>query len=309
MRNQLFIIMILFLCFSSAFSFLTFAKPYFLKEGFKATYVIEPAWVLTELVADGESVGGDGGMGDGKGTYSWQVTSLSGSDARVNTRLDVPVKVLNAERKFVSTVWNISGHMTVDVDSREVTALNNTDMGTINYWINPSVQKGDAVVVYGKPPYQLNATITNYHYNPLNTAAGQFDCWLVYINNRIDVPMVGDVFLWYDKATGMLVAAKGGYFDVALMLMGISTVWTMEDDFLAPAKFVLQSMGVVSVPHLLGDINDDGRINIVDMTLVAKAFDSSTGDPRYKAECDLNSDGRVNIIDITAAATQFGKTS
>ncbi len=308
MRNKLSVIFVLFLSLSSAFSCLTFAKPHFLQEGFSATYVVDPAWVLTEVVVDSSGVGGDGGMGDGRGTYGWQATSLSGSEAQVLTRLDVPVKVLDADSKFVSTVWNISGQITLDVDTREATASNGTSMGTINYWIDPSVQTGSVVTVYGKPPYQLNGTITNYRYNPLKTPAGQFDCWLVYIPTRLDIPMSVDVFLWYDKATGILVAAMGAYFDVALMLMGVKEVWTM-DDLMAPTKFVLQSYGVSPVQRLLGDVNDDGKINIVDITLIAKAFNSSTGDPRYKAECDLNSDATVNILDLTIAATQFGKAS
>jgi len=60
---------------------------------------------------------------------------------------------------------------------------------------------------------------------------------------------------------------------------------------------------------LVGDVNGDGKVNILDMALIAKAFGSSFGDSRYKPEYDLNNDKAVNIIDIAIAAKNFGKTN
>jgi hypothetical protein len=307
--KQLCIILLLFLFISSGFSSPTFAKPYFLKEGFKATYRLDPGMVITEMVVnpdDPNDVGADGAIGKG-GTYSWQVQSLTGSCAAVKADLDLDVLLLDLQTR---TWWNKTAWISVNVDDREAGALNGTSIGTINYWINPSVQKGDTVAIYGKPPYQISGKIMNYLYNPVKVPAGEFDCWIIGISTRLDVgsPSV-NLALWYDMATGILVAAQGEYFDVVAMLMGIEEVQIFGDDFFAPAKFVLESMIVVPVQHLLGDVNEDGKINIVDITLIAKAFNSSTGDPRYKAECDFDHDGTINIVDITVAATQFGRES
>lgn len=39
---------------------------------------------------------------------------------------------------------------------------------------------------------------------------------------------------------------------------------------------------------MIGDVNGDGKVNIVDLYMVAKAFGSHMGDQRYRLDCDLN---------------------
>jgi hypothetical protein len=57
------------------------------------------------------------------------------------------------------------------------------------------------------------------------------------------------------------------------------------------------------------DLNGDGRINIIDIAIVARAFDSKLGDPNWNEVADLNKDGWVNIVDIAIVASDFGKTA
>ncbi len=59
---------------------------------------------------------------------------------------------------------------------------------------------------------------------------------------------------------------------------------------------------------LTTDINDDGAVNILDITIVAKAFGSGQGEPTYNEAADLDRNGQVNIIDISMVAKDFGKT-
>jgi hypothetical protein len=54
--------------------------------------------------------------------------------------------------------------------------------------------------------------------------------------------------------------------------------------------------------RLLGDVDLDGIIDIVDLKLIASAFGSS--DARY----DLNGDGIVDMRDIVTAAHNYGKS-
>jgi parallel beta-helix repeat protein len=56
------------------------------------------------------------------------------------------------------------------------------------------------------------------------------------------------------------------------------------------------------------DLNGDGAVNIVDISIVAKAFGSKTGDPNWNPTADLNKDGIANILDITLVAKDYGKT-
>ncbi len=56
------------------------------------------------------------------------------------------------------------------------------------------------------------------------------------------------------------------------------------------------------------DINNDGRVNLVDLSRIAQAYGSRTGQARYRVRLDLNADGRINILDLTIAANFYGKT-
>jgi hypothetical protein len=59
---------------------------------------------------------------------------------------------------------------------------------------------------------------------------------------------------------------------------------------------------------LFGDLNFDGRVDIIDITIVAYSYGSRTGDARWREECDLNHDGIINIIDLSEVAQGYGKT-
>jgi thermitase len=57
------------------------------------------------------------------------------------------------------------------------------------------------------------------------------------------------------------------------------------------------------------DINHDGKVDILDIAIVAKAFRSKIGDPNWNAENDLDTNGKIDIIDLTLVAIQYGKTT
>jgi len=55
------------------------------------------------------------------------------------------------------------------------------------------------------------------------------------------------------------------------------------------------------------DLNHDGKINIIDISIVAKAFGTKPGDPLWNPVADVNGDGIVNIKDISLVARYFGQ--
>jgi parallel beta-helix repeat protein len=65
--------------------------------------------------------------------------------------------------------------------------------------------------------------------------------------------------------------------------------------------------GWVSV-GVSGDCNKDGVVDIFDCEVVAFAFSSTLGDPRYDSNADVNRDGIVDIFDLAVVALQFGQT-
>ncbi|MCJ7422687.1 right-handed parallel beta-helix repeat-containing protein [Candidatus Bathyarchaeota archaeon] len=56
----------------------------------------------------------------------------------------------------------------------------------------------------------------------------------------------------------------------------------------------------------VGDVNNNGRIDILDIAMVARAFGSCIWQARYNLSCDFNFDGRVDIKDIAMASSNFG---
>lgn len=61
--------------------------------------------------------------------------------------------------------------------------------------------------------------------------------------------------------------------------------------------------GPISYGALAGDANDDGYVNVNDITTIATFILTGTVDPWNEVNADANSDGIVNINDITATAT------
>lgn len=65
--------------------------------------------------------------------------------------------------------------------------------------------------------------------------------------------------------------------------------------------------GVVTV-RFLGDINGDGKVDMKDIGVAARAYGSVPGDARWNPDADVNGDGRVDIRDIGLIARNFGKS-
>ena len=56
-----------------------------------------------------------------------------------------------------------------------------------------------------------------------------------------------------------------------------------------------------------GDINSDGVVDGMDITIVARAFGSNPGDPRWNPIADQNEDNTIDGLDIVSIAKNFGK--
>jgi PKD repeat protein len=56
------------------------------------------------------------------------------------------------------------------------------------------------------------------------------------------------------------------------------------------------------------DLNKDGTVNILDVTIVAASYNTKSDDPKWNALADLDKSGLVNILDISMIARNYGKT-
>jgi hypothetical protein len=55
------------------------------------------------------------------------------------------------------------------------------------------------------------------------------------------------------------------------------------------------------------DVNRDGAVNIVDISVAGKAFGTKIGDLKYNRFADISGDNAVNILDLSAIAKDLGK--
>lgn len=70
----------------------------------------------------------------------------------------------------------------------------------------------------------------------------------------------------------------------------------------SPAPVVNSGSVLLAACH---DLNGDGHVNILDLSLLASRFLTSVGHPNYVPEYDVNGDGQINIIDISLVAAAF----
>ncbi len=59
----------------------------------------------------------------------------------------------------------------------------------------------------------------------------------------------------------------------------------------------------------LGDMNNDNRVDLTDLTILVAAFGKAQGEPGFESRADLDNDGWVDIVDAGIVAINFGATS
>ena len=56
---------------------------------------------------------------------------------------------------------------------------------------------------------------------------------------------------------------------------------------------------------LQGDLNDDGIVDIMDVSIAAVAFGATPDNPRWNAKADLNFDGVIDVLDLVLIIVNF----
>jgi hypothetical protein len=64
---------------------------------------------------------------------------------------------------------------------------------------------------------------------------------------------------------------------------------------------------LLKMVYYVCDVNHDGRVNIIDLALVAKHYGTSPGDDKWNPEANVNRDRTINIVDLAKIATEYGR--
>jgi hypothetical protein len=111
--------------------------------------------------------------------------------------------------------------------------------------------------------------------------------------------------------TSTLALGSGGEFTLSNVLAGTYTLHVTGSKWLARNVEVDTTEGDVSglrLRLLPGDINGDNKVDILDLGLLADAFNTDPTSPHWNVNADLNCDGKVDIVDLGLLADSFGKT-
>ncbi len=104
----------------------------------------------------------------------------------------------------------------------------------------------------------------------------------------------------YDPATGLVVLADSG----------VITARYLRFSFIGSETENLDVSEIkVYTSALAGDMNDDGEVNVSDVTALLNYLSDSNNVPEAGAVvADVNRDGRVNISDVTALLNMLAGT-
>jgi hypothetical protein len=58
---------------------------------------------------------------------------------------------------------------------------------------------------------------------------------------------------------------------------------------------------------ILGDVNGDHVVNILDVAKIASIYGLRQGDPNFNPNCDLDGDGQITILDLVTCTSHYGQ--
>lgn|GEM_PF-1776280 len=219
---------------------------------------------------------------------------------------------------IVSYVWNF-GDYNVTTTSNPITTHAYSSGGTYNVTLTITDSDGlkdstsQILIVYSGPESQI--IVTGITTNNTWVYQGRM------VNVNVTVSNIGNssqnvwVTLYYNITAGKsidsypiyLIAGQSYTLAFAWNTEGLPCLnYTLTAVATIPTGSNTLSNGTLAV-RLMGDVNGDGRINVKDIALVARAFGSTPTSPNWNPAADLNGDGVVNMKDIAIVARNFGQ--
>jgi len=129
------------------------------------------------------------------------------------------------------------------------------------------------------------------------------------------VPPVTPPSGWFDAGTPVTLNAPQvthdaqgntyifyGYWSVNGQLMIGNTVQIIMDSAKTAIAWYCD-------PPMFTDVNNDGRINVADLAIVARHYGEVRTNPNYNPLFDINGDGRIDLRDMAAVARSIARAS
>ena len=63
----------------------------------------------------------------------------------------------------------------------------------------------------------------------------------------------------------------------------------------------------VYYPRLEGDINDDCKVDLIDLALMGKSWHTENGDALWNDDADFDGNGKINLRDLVVLGRNWGR--
>ncbi len=249
-------------------------------------------------------------LGTDEGTYGLEVTSKQNGSISFFYATDIPVSrnaFHNYTIDWVSLSQGEEG-VTVQVDSDgdgvfEHTFTSDSELNQSEYLtaIGRDIAVVDVLLstnaTYVGRTVTINVTASN-----LGNTTETFNVSLYYDNNLINTTLIENLpphtnktitFHW--DTTGVKPCNNYNITAKADILLGETNT---TNNNLTDGKVKIK---------MIGDVDGNGKVDIRDIAMAARAFGSYPGHPRWDPDLDFNNDGKINIRDLVLVARNFGK--
>lgn len=152
------------------------------------------------------------------------------------------------------------------------------------------ITRSVSVSVSGSSPETVDLTVNNLTGTPAGTTLDPHDSLLLSV--KLDYALVGTRHL-------------PSNFPVTYQTNAIGIAWSLEN-FAGVTVSATGSAIFNANAKVLGDVNGDLTVNILDLALVAYSFNSTPGTANWNPAANLEGSGKIDIGDLAIVASNFG---
>ena len=165
-------------------------------------------------------------------------------------------------------------------------------------------------------PYILNLKskgkwITVYVELPEGYDVVDINASTIMLNGTVPVDLCAPIVIGdydNDSVPDLMVGFNGTLVSDFILSSGVvfgNVTLTLTGELYSGTFF--EGSDIILVSALTGDINVDGKVDMRDLSIVALAFGSYPGDPRWNPEADINGDNKIDMRDLVFICKNFGK--
>jgi len=215
----------------------------------------------------------------------------------------VRAEVQGEQEPYISVDPLESTVMVGDTFTINITVTNITDLFIWQF----RLYFNSTILRYDEAWYPTGHVFHNKTMMPVDAVEGSdengtyidYRCALIFPEDTF----TGDGTLCQINFTGMAEGSSNLSFG-----MPIWCTFLLDSD-LVDISFEMTNGSVHAFMPLLGDLNHDRNVNILDLAVAGAAFGSFPGYPTWNPFADVNQDDKVNIFDLAIIAADFGKTA